>query len=197
MILRVLLFLSIFVMLEASEVQNLLVVKATKSTIEAEDLLNTMLQEKQKSKIIKIKNYQLVTIELPQDEHEAILLVTSIKENYPEAFRLYPPKPYDPNDEINIQEIANSLNNEAINTLGFLNRIPKKDLPLWGALILLSFVIMIILTKSYLQRRDIDRLQKRLLVRQEKIAQSISQEKKTMQEKKIKKEIKLEKEERN
>jgi len=190
MILRVFLFLSIFVMLEASGVQNLLVVKATKSTIEAEDLLNTMIQEKQKSKIIKIKNYQLVTIELPQDEHEAILLVSSIKENHPEAFRLYPPKPYDPNDEINIQEIANSLNDETISTIGFLNSIPKKDLPLWGALILLGFVIAIILTKSYLQRRDIDRLQKRLLVRQEKIAQSISQEKKTMQanEKKLEKE---------
>ncbi len=192
MILRVFLFLSIFIMLEASGVQNLLVIKATKSTIEAEDLLNTMIQEKQKSKIIKIKNYQLVTIELPQEEHEAILLLTSIKKNYPEAFRFYPPKPYDPNDEISIQEIANSLNTETINTLGFLNRIPKKDLPLWGALILLAFVIVIILAKSYLQRRDIDRLQRRLLVRQEKIAQSISQEQKTMQDKKIK----FEKEER-
>ncbi len=184
--------MSIFVALEASGVQHLLVIKATKSTIEAEDLLNTMIQEKRKSKIIKIKNYQLVTVELPQEEHEAILLVASIKESYPEAFRLYPPKPYDPNDEINIQEIANSLNGETINAIGFLNRIPKKDLPLWGALILLGFVIIIILAKSYLQRRDIDRLQKRLLVRQEKIAQSISQEKKTMQDKKIK----FEKEER-
>lgn len=192
MIIRIFLFLSIFVALEASGVQHLLVIKATKSTIEAEDLLNTMIQEKRKSKIIKIKNYQLVTVELPQEEHEAILLVASIKESYPEAFRLYPPKPYDPNDEINIQEIANSLNGETINAIGFLNRIPKKDLPLWGALILLAFVIVIILAKSYLQRRDIDRLQRRLLVRQEKIAQSISQEQKTMQDKKIK----FEKEER-
>ncbi|MBN2825703.1 MAG: hypothetical protein JXQ76_10280 [Campylobacterales bacterium] len=190
MLFRFFLFLSLFSLLEAAEVRNLLVVKATKSTIEAEDLLNTMQSRGMKSKIEKIKNYQLVTIELPKDDSEAVLLISSIKQNYPDAFRLYLPKIKDPNDEINIEQIANSLSGDKVSNIGFLANIPKKDLPVWGALLLLILIIIIVLIKSYMQRRDIDKLQKKLLVRQEKIAKSISEEKKTMQEK----EKKLEKE---
>jgi predicted Holliday junction resolvase-like endonuclease len=173
--------------LSSSDIRALLVIKATKSTIEAEDLVQTLQEEGISSQIYKIKEYQLVVVNLPLEEPKATPIIVSIKKEYPEAFKLYLPIPENQRQKIDIQKIADSFEQkESVMVGGFdyLEAIPKKDLPIWGALILLLLILFVLLIKSYLQRRQIGKLQDKLSMRQKEIEQSISQEKKTIQERK-------------
>ncbi|MEA2027430.1 MAG: hypothetical protein U9N49_00440 [Campylobacterota bacterium] len=186
--LRIIAIFSIIVTLSFStqKIENLLVIKATKSTIEAEDLVSVIGKKGFKTKLKTIYDYHFVMIYLPKDSNKATLLINRIRQEYPDAFELYLPKPKTADDEINVAQIASlvaSGGDTNIN-IGILANIPKKDLPIWGALIALFIIIVIILIKSYLQRREISKLQDKLLTRQKTIEKSIVEEKKTIEEKK-------------
>jgi|GEM_PF-1007584 len=186
--LRIIAIFSIIVTLSfsAGKIENLLVLKATKSSIEAEDLLSIIEKKGFKTKLKKIYNYQFVMIYLPTDRNEAASLMNTMRQEYPDAFEIYLPKPHTKDDEINVAQIANLVGSggESNINIGILSNIPKKDLPIWGALIALFFIIITILIRSYLQRREISKLQDKLLMRQKTIEKSIVEEKKTIEEKK-------------
>jgi len=171
----------------AIDIQNLLVVKATQSTIEAEDVIERLKQKGLKGKIEELHNYKLVVTPLPLNETKEIIMVASLKKEFPDAFRLYLPIPIEKQEKVDINQIANSLTQESrgVNkAMSYFSSIPQKDLPIWGSLILLILVMSGVLIKSYLERREIAKLQHNLLHRQQEIEKSISQEKKTIEEKK-------------
>lgn len=159
----------------ASNVRSVLVIKATKSTLEADDLVTTMLAQGIDVANERIGKYQLIVMELPKDENASILTIASIKKEFPDAFRLYLPKA---EEQINVEKIVTTLRKDREGVaIEYLKHIPQEDLPLWGTLFFLIIVLLITLIKAYIQRRSIFKLQDKLSLRQKEIEKSISQEK--------------------
>jgi len=177
---RVILILLTLVTLGFStNVRNLLVIKATKSTLEADDLVTIFEAQGISTTIERIDNYQLVVMTLPKEEDKAISTISFIKRDYPEAFRLYLPKA---EEQIDIDKIVTNLrqNREGI-AIDYLKHVPKEDLPIWGTLLILMLLLFATLIKAYTQRRSIFKLQDKLSMRQEETEKSISKEKQNIE----------------
>jgi len=159
------------------KIENILVLKATKSTIEAEDLINGLQQDGIPAYIEKLHDYQLIVTKLPHNDQKALSFIATMRQEYPKAFRLFLEKQETQADKIDVKSLVHSLKRDEAIPIEFLSAIPKKDLPLWGALVVLVGVVLIVWLKSFWDRVLISKLQYKLYLREKEIEKSISQEK--------------------